>query len=812
MAAAIAAAFTLLHDKAVQSGPLALCPTMDLLLCSAAHRGGALTLMRWVAWQRVFACPATGLASEVSALCWSPDGKCVVSRRADGRLQLLPIEQETQLNLLPVATRSTSSPPPPMVWVIAAAVAAAATRNGTRLAAISLCSGVSHSTLARGGGGIAILGPERLPPLTTDDDEDASTDFGAWDAEAVAERGAGGGAATAADRGASHSSIALRVGVRGHTSEPAAVLADGAPVTVPLLIVGDEAQGFEGPRIRVLAFGTVPLLQHVLQIDCHHPAAPSARSGLPSTPPLHVSAAPDLSSIASALVSLSPAPSSPFFRLVLTAAPSAATALPAAAAFADRAAFADSCIRHALRSIAFAHAAWSGGVAGVGGALRSLEADLLKWEEGGGGDDLLADAAAFYPCSHAPLAVAEMHRTVTVGTRSGALQQWAETTIGGEAGLLRLQKGVEAGAASVEILLVTHVARSLESLLLCLTQLGETAGVNAGAGAVPIDTQQLCIAGEVAAAVVEAQHALALTQLARACGTHARSSLGAVFAWLSILQQGYSAAGTGGGRGDPSLLDTSILSGLEGGGGGGKRAFRVQQLHSTDVELLRQALEPRSEPMLWGEGGSSSSSHAPLSQPSPVGAPRSGSSGGGIGNDSFRGGGRGSKRGAAAAADPLGLGFSSSPIYSAADADDDAGEEADPLGLGFATANTTVDSVEMGEGGGPAAAAPSADPLGLGFGGSLLDDSTALNESGGGGGGLDEDSGAAAAAADPTAPFMRGVVGGGARVNASASRWAPRRVKQRELWRGRARRWEEYVAGNIAADIYCRATHVPACV
>lgn len=75
-------------DRVVPVDHVALCPQMDIIALVA--KDGSLTVNRTTSWQRLM----KRSGQEVSALCWSPDGKSLATGHANGSIRVMEVEQE----------------------------------------------------------------------------------------------------------------------------------------------------------------------------------------------------------------------------------------------------------------------------------------------------------------------------------------------------------------------------------------------------------------------------------------------------------------------------------------------------------------------------------------------------------------------------------------------------------------------------------------------------------------------------------------------------------------------------------------------
>ena len=443
--------------------------------------------------------------------------------------------------------------------------------------------------------------------------------------------------------------------------------------------------------LQLLAFGTIPLLR----VPVPPPAMPLG--GAPPLP-LALTSAPHGGMLMSAAL-VNGGTDFRALQLALTSTPALASAGPAIPYYCGLAAVADASLRHACRAVAFARAEWGSAMTSLIKLFQQLEAELPRFEPDKAVHDQLTSAArAFYPSSPVPSAAAELWRALTLGASSGAVQHWAETMVG-EPGFAKAAKSVESACASLERLLVAHVARSAELALLCIEELTKCGSPgNAAAGDAHADN---CMSdgfsalglpsSDLASAIRTATQLVALCELARCYVAHARSTYGALFVWLRLLVRQFAASATSsGGVDDPLNTTAASAAGVSAEEIAKRRAQRVPTPQPAEMDLVSAALQPADQPYVAASSSAETSS-ASVSMRRKTATSSS----------------------ASAAADPLGLGFSSS-------FGDDDGDGAEDAGLGDVNMETSFGSANDGK----SSSAGGIDPLGLGFS-SSLDDSGA---------------------------------------------------------------------------------------
>lgn len=461
--------------------------------------------------------------------------------------------------------------------------------------------------------------------------------FSAWNADAAVER-----ASSVPGEGGAAPGASAFSGVWGFSSDPGVLLAPQG-LTLPLL--GTVlSNGAEPALLSLLAFGTLPVLR------TPPPAPPMAFGAPPVT--LALSAAPHGGSVLVASL----ANGGTDFRalqLSLVRTPSLPRLGEGLHLYTSLACVADAALRHAARGAAFAHCEWAAAMTALTRPFALLEEELPRFETRPARFASLAAASrAYYSSSPVPLATAELWRTLTVGASSGALQHWAEVSSGGEAGLGKAWKAVEAGCASVEQLLVGHIAPAAEAALLAADELRramDRASPGPSGEGYGLPGLGLPCSPQVDGIVRDATRLLRLAEAVRCGVALARSTYGALFVWLRLLVRHFACD-----VGD-DLNTTSAGQAPEEAAK--RRAARVPHPQPEEMALVQAALQPAGAPMEAASTGPSAPSASAASDPL------------GLGFSSAL---------EASASDPLGLGFSSS-------LDACAAAPEDPLGLGFAS-------------------------------------------------------------------------------------------------------------------------------
>ena len=570
---------------------------------------------------------------------------------------------------------------------VAAYLGATGAADGRRpLLAANLGAHGSGGGARDGGGGGDVLAalaavlpaPAALPPLLCHEAVDGSlaaagddvvcdgaggSSFSAWDAEDSVERAAAGG-------GRPPPAAAAFSGIWGLSSDVRALLA-ARPLALPVLctvawlppppallpasVAAAAPAATAEPAVLLLAHGAIPLLRM--------PVPPPALACGARPLPLSLSASPTCASVLCASL-VNGGGDFRALQLTLSTAPGLARLATALPQYVAVVAAVDAATKHAARAAAFARDEWAAAMRPLTQLLQALEAELPRFEPDARVAAAMGAAArAAYPASPVPLAAAELWRTLTVGASSGALQHWAETVAGGEAGLGKVWRAVEGACASVEQLLVLHVGRAADAALFAAEELrGAVAaaaaeGSRMGCGVLGEPQQQ-----QLAALVATAGQLGQAAELARAGVVVARATYGALFVWLRLLARRFTADFN-------DSLDWTD-AGQTPEAVAKRRAGRVPYPQPAEMALVQAALTPTHH------GGGDDGVDADMDAPPP------------------------------AVADPLGLGLGGSPF---------AAPDGDPLGLGLssglhqtggaAPAALDPDSVAQPSGGPPAVAA-----------------------------------------------------------------------------------------------------------
>ena len=202
----------------------------------------------------------------------------------------------------------------------------------------------------------------------------------------------------------------------------------------------------------------------------------------------------------------------------------------------------DSCLRSAARSIILMTEEWKIASTSVSSTMKSLEESISKAALNP--QDLAhlkSTAASYYPQSPAPLATAELFRVFTVGSSAGpGFSNWLDvssdtSTKSSCAGnLARLLNTIESALAALETLSVTRLVRSIELLVLSISDVIAAASksmFSSSYSTIGVKVDQL------EAFVEEASHLLVLLQRSRSRALKARAIYSAVIIYLRILRQ-----------------------------------------------------------------------------------------------------------------------------------------------------------------------------------------------------------------------------------------------------------------------------------
>ena len=682
-----------------------LSPSMDVLAQSTGE-GGGLSVTRWVSWQRVFSVADIGGGvidgggvsgdgsggTSVRALRWSADGAALAVLSGDGSLSLIATAQEAAFAVQRKGDAGARAYPGALSWAVLTAPITGSSgddeRNGNdSIDANARSGGVSSfqssddyvhrlPRTSPTGASVAALaawqhGPEPLP-RSDDDAATPTVSFSSVDADALtavfargaraqtaadvafSERddealpgGAGTGPLSRAALAVARASESLSlggsageaVGVAGACSEPRPLLgvaasasALTAPTPLPILL----APGGRG--LRILAHGTMPLFE----------LSTSSRRAVFAAAAID----PSLCAAAAFVVEEDDeggggaAAAGSSVNLCVWRGGAGVSLVPSTAIGAVSAlALGDAAVRSAARAVAFAALEWGCASASLTSCFNKLATALSAAAPSRAAADRAARAAArAWP--HAPVATAaaELWRVSAVGaTPGGGFSTWLETGTGGDVGLVRLARIVEAALASVEALIVVRAVPALEILI------GPVAGALADAAVrAPALTAALGQgAGAVASFAERAIRMLEQLTAVRVAAAHARAVYAALFCHLRGLRKSIANAG--------AVAD------------GGAMSAEPPILADSDAALLQSALQPEGQ---WRHDRDSEWDGT-LDSDSCGGS--SGDEEGSANDVGAAVGGAAGLRSSSAAADPLGLG-----IFGGSAQDD-------PLGLGFST-------------------------------------------------------------------------------------------------------------------------------
>ena len=682
---------------------------MDVL---ATTGGDGVVVTRWIPWQRVFSVGDVGAGNAakgaggapLTSLKWSVDGAILAALSSDGTLSVVAAAQEASF-LSVSAPRGGGGGTKSQPRSGALAWAAVTARTLPHAIPLGGADGYAHTALSvaaspEASDAAALLewlhAPESLPRAG---EEDTGTSFAAWDADQLAAAGCAradarvtcadvafsmddGRAAGRKTRNSSDgagSSLARVVGavaaaaaalargggakevtgLPGASSDPRALLGSAAlPASISALAVPG------GAGLRVLLGGTTPLWTAALPPDVNVAAV----SLSPDVRAVAVMATSHLSHLSIFLSALADDKGVPLDADAALA--HAAAALP----------LADACIRATTRATTIAAKEWRAAQSVLLTAAQALQTALALAAPSRAASARAARIAArAFPRSPAPGATAEVWRAGVIGASAGgALTAWLESggggSVGGDTGLARLARGVEAALASLESLVVLRAAPALDILtVLSAGLLAGARGPRAAAYAtLGLTGAALSVLAESVSVVGERLSGL------RGAAAAARASYAAFFAHLRLLRLALS--------GDAATAATEAVA-------AGRAHPPATALADSDAHLVAAALAPE-----VADGGASREArgfadaadgpydadadvdedvyadYANESDADSADERDDGNDANANGNASTANNSPNLFRATKAAADPLGLGFLDSP-----------GTTADPLGLGFSS-------------------------------------------------------------------------------------------------------------------------------
>lgn len=630
----------------------------------------------------------------VRALRWSSDGAALAVLSGDGSLSLVATAQEAAFAVQQKGDAGARAYPGALSWAVLTAPTAvtgggvdalseveAGARSGDASSFQSpddYAHRVPRTSLTVAS--VAALaawqhGPEPLP-RSDDDAATPSVSFSSVDADALSavfargaraqtaadvafsERddeavpgGAGAGPLSRAALAVARASESLSlggsageaVGIAGACSEPRALLgaaASASALTAPTPLAILLSPGGRG--LRILAHGTVPLFE----LACSSRRAALAAAAID----------PALCAAAAIVVegggeSAGETGADTTLGLCLWGVSGGGVSLVPSTAIGAVSALVlgDAAVRSAARAAAFAALEWGCASAALTSCFTKLATALSAAAPSRAAALRAARAAArAWPHAPVPAAAAELWRVSNVGaTPGGGFSAWLETGTGGDAGLVRLARIVEAALASVEALIVVRAVPALEILIGPVAGALADAAVRAPALAAALGQG----AGAVASFAERAIRMLEQLTAVRVAAAHARAVYAALFCQLRGLRKSIANAG--------AVAD------------GGATSAEPPVLADSDAALLHAALQPEG---VWRHDEDSAWDGRTLDSDSDGGSSRGDD--GGSGDESAAFGGAAGHRGSVAA-DPLGLG-----IFG-------GGARDDPLGLGFSTSSSS---------------------------------------------------------------------------------------------------------------------------